>query len=224
MKSARLIIAGGIAAATATTVLSGTAHAAPSARDTGGWATAANAASAAVAKVRPPTSKKLKLTGQRQQSNMWCVPASSSMSLSTFGIKASQKTLAKKMKTNSKGTYGKYAIPVLNTYVKSRKFYYSTTGDVANKPAQLQNRVSYTIGTLNRAPVLAVWMEKLPWNKGKVHGKKVGHAIVAYGYNNKTKTITVYDPWRPTGGTHTISAAKLAPMLQPGGGYFIFKR
>ena len=57
-------------------------------------------------------------------------------------------------------------------------------------------KVSYDVGVLKRAPILGVWMEKLPWNSG-MSGSKVGHAITAYGYDRTAGTITVWIPGRP---------------------------
>ncbi|MEV0387984.1 C39 family peptidase [Nonomuraea sp. NPDC050643] len=172
-----------------------------------------------------PLTYKLSLKLQPQQTSYYCVPAASSMSLSTFGITASQTTLAKKMKTTKTGTKGSNATPVLNTYVAPLGYTYTSVTDVAANPATLMNRLTHDIGILHRAPTLAVWMEKLPWNKGKIKGKHIGHAMIAYGYNTLNNTITVYDPWKPTGGTHTITARTLAATLQETGGMrYITKR
>ena len=55
-------------------------------------------------------------------------------------------------------------------------------------------------------------MEKVPWNKGmKGH---YGHAILIYGYDLNKKTLTVWDPWKASGGTHTLSAAALNKTMQ----------
>lgn len=181
-------------------------------------------ASAETKGIFTPLSYKLSLKGQRQQTNYYCVPASSSMSLSSFGIDVSQSTLAKKMKTTTSGTKGVNAVPVINSYVKSRGYKYTIPTDADGNAGVLMKRVSENIGDLHRAPVIAVWMEKLPWNKGKVKGTKVGHAIIAYGYDKLKGTITVYDPWKPTGGTHTLSSTSLAAILQPGGNmYYVSK-
>ncbi|MGW6494132.1 C39 family peptidase [Nonomuraea angiospora] len=172
-----------------------------------------------------PLKYQLNLKGQRQETNYFCVPASSSMSLSTFGVNVSQSTLAKQMKTTaSAGTKGKDAIPVVNAYLKSRGYKVTSPTDADGNAVVLMNRVSGNIGDLRRAPVLAVWMEQLPWNKGKIKGTRVGHAIIAYGYDKTAGTVTVYDPWKPTGGTHTIKASVLAGILQPGGNmYYVSK-
>ncbi|MCO6008249.1 FG-GAP-like repeat-containing protein [Actinoallomurus purpureus] len=162
-----------------------------------------------------PASAKLSMTGQYQKTNMNCVPTSSSMSLSTFGVKVSQETLAKKMGTSpTKGTTGAQARPVLNSYADPLGYSYGFAD--ASTSSSLMAKVSYDVGVLKRAPVLGVWMEKLPWNS-KMSGSKVGHAIVAYGYNRSAGTITVFDPWKATGGTHTLSATKLAAGMQPTG-------
>ncbi|MER6943209.1 C39 family peptidase [Nonomuraea sp. NPDC000554] len=165
-----------------------------------------------------PLAYKVAVQTQYQQTNYYCVPASSTMSLSTFGIKVSQSTLAKQMKTTRSGTDGRNATPVLNSYVRSRGYAYTMVTDVDGNPTVLMNRVAQNVGGLHRAPTLAVWMERLPWNKGKVKGTKVGHAVIAYGYDRLKGTITVFDPWRPTGGVHTVSAGVLAGTLQEGGG------
>lgn len=187
-------------------------------------ATPSPIASATTKGIFTPLSYKLSLKGQRQQTNYYCVPASSSMSLSSFGVNVSQATLAKKMKTTTSGTQGANAVPVINSYVKSRGYKYTIPTDADGNPRVLMSRVSGNIGDLHRAPVIAVWMEQLPWNKGKVKGTKIGHAIIAYGYDKTKGTITVYDPWKPTGGSHTLSASALAKVLQPGGNmYYVSK-
>ncbi|MEU0566232.1 C39 family peptidase [Nonomuraea sp. NPDC005983] len=182
--------------------------------------TPAAAASPAAVKsdAAAPLAYKVAVQTQYQQTNYYCVPASSSMSLSTFGVKVGQPTLAKQMKTTKSGTDGRNATPVLNAYVKSRGYAYTVVTDVNGNPAVLMNRVAQNVGGLHRAPTLAVWMERLPWNKGKVKGARVGHAVIAYGYDRLKGTITVFDPWRPTGGVHTVSAGVLAGTLQEGGG------
>ncbi|WP_433144598.1 FG-GAP-like repeat-containing protein [Actinomadura nitritigenes] len=170
------------------------------------------AASAAAA---APASAKLSLTGQYQNTNYKCVPTSASMSLSTFGVSVSQDTLASKMGTTaSKGTTGNQALPVMNGYTDPLGYSYGFAS--ASTASTMMAQVSYDVGVLKRAPVLGVWMEKLPWNAG-MSGSKVGHAIIAYGYSTSAGTITVWDPWKPTGGSHTISAAKLAADMQPSG-------
>ncbi|MEV0237417.1 C39 family peptidase [Nonomuraea sp. NPDC050786] len=172
-----------------------------------------------------PLKYQLSLDAQRQQTNYFCVPASSSMSLASFGIMVNQATLAKKMKTAPPyGTEGVDAVPVINTYINFLGYKVTMPTDADGNPAVLMKRVAKDIGELHRAPVLTVWMDQLPWNKGKVKGHRIGHAILAYGYDKSARTITVYDPWKPTGGTHVISASALADVLQPAGNmYYVSK-
>jgi hypothetical protein len=171
-----------------------------------------------------PRSYRLKLREQYQWTNYYCVPASTSMSLSTFGVKVSQDALARKMRTTTRGTGGDAAASVIDGYLHPRKFDDRVVGDVVDHPELLMQRVSYDVGALRRAPVIQVWMERLPWNKGRLQGQWIGHAIVAYGYNQQAGTITVFDPWRPTGGSHTLPAKSLARTLQAGGGMHYISR
>ena len=199
----------------------GTAQAAPTPRPPRGDAVVKATPSlmapkvAASATAAAPASAKLSLRGQYQSTNYKCVPTSASMSLSTFGVSVSQDTLATKMGTTAaKGTSGNQSLPVMNAYVDPLGYSYGFSN--ASTASTMMEQVSYDVGVLKRAPVLGVWMEKLPWNAG-MSGSKVGHAIIAYGYNKSAGTITVWDPWKPTGGSHTISAAKLAADMQPYG-------
>ena len=168
-----------------------------------------------VAAASAPASAKLSLTGQYQNTNYKCVPTSASMSLSTFGVSVGQDTLATKMGTTAaNGTSGNQALPVVNGYADPLGYSYGFAD--ASTASSMMSQVSYDVGVLKRAPILGVWMEKLPWNAG-MSGSKVGHAIIAYGYDTGAGTITVWDPWKPTGGAHTITAAKLAADMQPSG-------
>lgn len=216
-------IAGGVAtAALAAGVIASTVQAQPTAA-----ATRVQAATLApVAMVTTvPSAYTVKIVGQYQSKNSWCVPTSSSISLRTFGISVSQTTLATKMKTTSTGTYAKTAIPVLNSYVKSKKRAYRT-GDDISSGSKLMTKVSYDVGVLHRATVLGVWIDDLPWS-GTGWKNNTGHAIVVYAYNKSKGTITVWDPWKmtngkKTGGSHVISATKLAAVSQKGGMYYIY--
>ncbi len=171
-----------------------------------------------------PRTFKLKIHGQYQTTDYYCVPASMAMSLATFGVKVSQVTLAKKMKTTRKGTGGSNAARVMDGYTHPRRFDDRIVGDVVGHPSVLMERVAYDVGALHRAPVIQVWMEQLSWNHGRVKGRAIGHAIVAYGYNRQAGTITIFDPWRPTGGPHTLTAAALAATLQTGAGMHYISR
>lgn len=174
------------------------------------------AASAAAA---APASAKLSLTGQYQDTNYKCVPTSAAMSLSAFGVSVSQDTLATKMGTTAaNGTSGNQALPVMNGYADPLGYSYGFAD--ASTASSMMAQVSYDVGVLKRAPVLGVWMEKLPWNAG-MSGSKIGHAIIAYGYDSSAGTITVWDPWKATGGAHTITATSLAADMQADGMYTI---
>jgi hypothetical protein len=169
----------------------------------------------------PPGAYRLKLKGQYQWTSYYCEPAAGSMSLATFGIKVDQNKLARKMKTKVGGTIGDDAAIVLEHYIHPQHYSDTIVTDVSGHPRTLMSKVVYDVGTLHRAPVLQVYMERLPWNTGRGYGQKAAHAIVAYGYRTSSGTITVYDPWRPTGGTHTLSARTLARALQPAGMHYI---
>lgn len=167
-----------------------------------------------------PGSYTVKITGQYQSKNNWCVPTSSSISLRTLGIKVSQATLAKKMGTAGPGTTARKAVPVLNAYAKPKHLGYRY-GDDISTGAKLMTKVRYDAGVLHRATVLGVWADDLPWNAKQGFPNHTGHAIVVYGYNTAKQTITVWDPWKATGGRHTISAAKLSAVSQKGGMFLI---
>lgn len=47
------------------------------------------------------------------------MPASSAVSLGTFGISVTRETLAKKMGTTTSGTWDKTALPVINGYIST---------------------------------------------------------------------------------------------------------
>lgn len=165
-----------------------------------------------------PRSFRLTVHEEYQWTNYYCVPASTVMSLSTFGVKVTQAVLAQRMKTTTRGTGSDSAESVMDSYIHPRRFDDRIVGDVVGHPEILMQRVSYDVGSLRRAPVIQVWMERLPWNQGKLKGRWIGHAIIAYGYDQQAGTITVFDPWRPTGGTHTLSAKSLSTTLQSGAG------
>ena len=171
-----------------------------------------------------PRSFRLSLHEEYQATNYYCVPAATVMSLWTFGVKVSQTVLAERMRTTTRGTGGDSAASVMDTYLHPQRFDDRIVADVAGRPEILMQRVSYDVGTLRRAPVIQVWMEKLPWNQGKLKDRWIGHAIIAYGYDQDAGTITVFDPWRPTGGTHTLSARSLSTTLQGGAGMHYISR
>jgi Peptidase_C39 like family len=165
-----------------------------------------------------PRSFRLGLHEEYQSTNYFCVPAATAMSLATFGVRVSQALLARRMRTTTRGTAGDSAASVMDSYIHPRRFDDRVVADVVGHPEILMQRVSYDVGTLRRAPVIQVWMERLPWNRGKLTDRWIGHAIIAYGYDQQAGTITVFDPWRPTGGVHTLSAKSLSMTLQSGAG------
>jgi hypothetical protein len=185
---------------------------------------ATNATNATAALRAMPRAYRLVLHAQFQTTNYYCVPAATAMSLSTFGIRVSQDALARKMKTTTRGTGGDNAAEVMDGYLHPRRYDDRIVADVVGRPQILMQRVSYDVGTLRRAPIMQVWMERLPWNQGRLSGHWIGHAILAYGYDQNTGTITVFDPWRPTGGTHTLPAKLLATALQSGAGMHYISR
>ncbi|MGP3933621.1 C39 family peptidase [Nonomuraea sp. KM88] len=179
-----------------------------------GDAAVPRAGSAAIA----PLAHTLPFKGQYMIKRNHCAPAAAQMVLSTFGIKVDQATLAKKMGTTTSGTSWKGSMDTLNMYVKPRGYKFTLATDVAKRPLTLMSRLSHDIGVLRRATDLAVWPEKLPWNEGKEFPGNTGHLIVAYGYNSLKGTVTIFDPSKPTGGSHTIAVTTLARAFQTGFG------
>ncbi|MFD0688982.1 C39 family peptidase [Actinomadura fibrosa] len=166
---------------------------------------------------RAPGAVTLRIKAQFQEGRLYCIPASSAISLGTFGIAVRQRTLARKMDTHAPfGTHGDDAVRVLADYV-SPGYTVTNVTDVQN-PVTLMRRVVDNVGVLRRAPQIAVWWERLPWNRGL--GGHYGHVIVAYGYDARAGTVEVWDPWAATGGRHTLSAKALAKAAQYWGMYF----
>jgi hypothetical protein len=187
----------------------------------GSPAAAPGAASTRAMTAGAPRTYRLKLRTQYQATDYYCVPASIAMSLSTFGVTVDQRTLAAKMRTTVRGTGDDNATKVIDAYIHPRRYDDRLVSDVVGHPGVLMDRIAYDVGTLRRAPVIQVWMERLPWNRATVRGRQLGHAIIAYGYDRTSGTVTIFDPWRPTGGSHTVTAGALAGMLQGGGMHYI---
>ncbi|MEV5709919.1 C39 family peptidase [Actinoallomurus sp. NPDC052274] len=180
-------------------------------------------ASTAPAVAVPPVSHRLTMAKEYQATSYNCAPAAGVMSLSTFHIKVRQSVLARKMKTKyPKGTTGDNAMTALTRYLRDTPYSLTFDGWSGSGTEFIMKEVSYDVGVLRRAPLVAVWWERLPWNRGIGSRRKVGHLIVAYGYDRKKGTITVFDPWRPTGGAHTLRASALLKALQPSGLYYIY--
>jgi len=174
----------------------------------------------------PAEAKGIKLTGSParitlkinkvyQARPLWCAPTGASISLAKLGIKVGQKQLAKKMKTRSPyGTYDYDAVRVLNSYAQKKGYRFSLVYDV-HKPGRLAKRVVYDVGVLRKAVPLQVYMKRLPWYKGLIDGNP-GHLIIAYGYDKRAKTVTIWDPYNYyfNGGTHVVPLKKLANATQ----------
>ena len=162
-----------------------------------------------------PARLTLKIKKVYQPRPLWCAPAGASISLARLGISVNQKTLAKKMKTRSPyGTYDYDAIRVLNSYAGQKGYQFTLAYD-ANKPGRLAKRVVHNVGVLRKAVPLQVYMKRLPWYKGLIDGNP-GHLIIAYGYDKKAKTVTVWDPYNYyfNGGSHVIPLKRLAKATQ----------
>lgn len=215
MAGRKILLAGmaGVGAVAGIVAMSGPGSAAVTPKpDNAAHASAVRAGARAGTATGAPASATVPVTGQAQQTNYWCVPASSSMSLKSMGVTVSQASLAQQMKTTSpSGTTGDNALPVLNKYASPQGYAYSWA-DVSTG-AKMLNDVSYDVGVLRRDAPLFVWGQKLPWNQGKESGN-VGHMILTYGYNTANNTITVWDPAPSRGGSHTINANTLAADSQ----------
>lgn len=156
-----------------------------------------------------PTKASVKHQQWRAKTDYWCMPTSVQLSLRTFGIKASQKTLWTKMKkvdTNGGRPSTLDGAKVELSYIKS-KGYKLTTKSVKD-PKTLMKRVTYDVGVLKRAVPLSIDGSKTPWIK-----QKLTHMISIRGYDKAKGTITVWDPAPKHygfGGHHTVSAKSLA--------------
>ncbi|GAA4630285.1 hypothetical protein GCM10023196_055010 [Actinoallomurus vinaceus] len=183
-------------------------------------------ASPSPASPEPPVSYRLRITKEYQAPSYDSSPAAGVVSLSTFGMKVRQSTLIRKMKSKPReGTDGDDIMHTLRDYLYDTPYLLAAEGWSGIRPDFLLRDVGYDVGVLRRAPVLMVWWERLPWNKGIEPGAhKVGHLIVAYGYDRAKGTVTVFDPSPDTGGTHTLPATTLARILQPGGLCYIYRQ
>jgi hypothetical protein len=161
----------------------------------------------------PPGQAAVAIKGQAQRTGYYCAPASGAVVLGAFGIARTQDRLAKEMKTDAKAgaTKRKNTLAVLNAYV-APKGYAFRLAYAKDNPAALMLSVSQAVGVHKRPTIVAVLGDKLPWSKGK---RKVGHAIVAYGYDRSKGTVTVWDPngRRGATGRHVISAKALAAVV-----------
>ncbi|WP_433179307.1 C39 family peptidase [Actinoallomurus sp. CA-150999] len=181
-------------------------------------------ASASLATPSPPASSLLPLTGRLQANPYYAEPAAAAISLSTFGITVDQSAVAKKMKMNRRGYASKSIDGVVNGYLHDTPYQVNTAGGPDSEPDFVMREVAYDVGVLRRAPMVAVWGERLPWRKDTTRGRRVDHMVVAFGYDRSKGTVAVFDPWPEKGGPHTLSVAALAKALQTGGLCFIYKR
>ncbi|GAA4630279.1 hypothetical protein GCM10023196_054980 [Actinoallomurus vinaceus] len=153
------------------------------------------------------------------------MPAAAVVSLSTLGIKVSQSRFAAKMHMTRQGEYdGEDFYGAVNRYLHDTPYQVNNVGGPDSEPDFVMREVAYDVGVLQRAPMLSVWGERLPWHKGTERGRKVDHMVVAVGYDRSKGTVTVFDPWPDTGGVRTLPVATLARTLQIGGLYFIYQR
>lgn len=166
-----------------------------------------------------PLAHTVPIKGVPQARSTWCLPAASEVSLGTLGVRVRQSTLARKMGTNSHGTSQYQGIEVLDTYANKKLLNYSRGWDVSTGAEMMAGAVT-DVGVLDKAPVLIVWAEKLPWSYRS--RSNPAHAIVIYGYDLTKKTITVWDPSPyANGGKHVISADKLSAASLRGDLYLI---
>ncbi|MBB5082267.1 C39 family peptidase [Nonomuraea endophytica] len=159
-----------------------------------------------------PTRAELTIKGVFQATEYWCAPASASIALRTLGIKVSQATLAKKMRTNKDGSLADNILRVLNAYSKKTGYTYVPSSD-AYSSKRLGRRLVHSIGTLGKAVPVQVFLERLPWYRDVDFGRKnVGHVMIVHGYDKKAKTFIVWDPnnYTGAGGEHRITWAQLA--------------
>lgn len=187
-------------------------------------ATQAPASSAIAQASTSPTRAELTIRGVFQSTEYWCAPASASIALRTLGVKVSQATLAKKMRTTKDGSLADNILRVLNAYSSKTGYTYVPASDVYSSK-RLGQRIAHSIGTLGKAVPVQVFLDRLPWYRDVDFGRKdVGHVMIVNGYDKQAKTFTVWDPNNYTGdgGEHRITWAQLAKATfstNPASGY-----
>lgn len=163
-----------------------------------------------------PTRAKVAIKRVFQTTDYWCAPAAAEIALRTLGIKISQATLAKKMRTTKNGTSAEDMLRVLNAYSHKTKYTYAPAWDVYNSK-RLGERLAHSIGVLRKAVPIQLFIDRLPWYRSVDFGAKdVGHIVVAYGYDKRAKTVLVWDPntFAGGGGTYVITMAQLAKATE----------
>ncbi|GAA4618677.1 hypothetical protein GCM10023195_84120 [Actinoallomurus liliacearum] len=173
----------------------------------------------------PPTGSVLPLKARYQKNPYYAAPAAAVLSLSSFGIEVSQSTMAAKMKMTSDGEYsGEAFYKAVNGYLHDTPYLVNNVGGPDSEPDFVMREVAYDVGVLRRAPMLAVWAERLPWHQDIPSGQRVDHMVVAVGYDRARGTVTVFDPWPGSGGVRTLRVGLLARALRLSGLYFIYQR
>ncbi|MFI6316573.1 C39 family peptidase [Nonomuraea sp. NPDC050556] len=175
-------------------------------------ATPAPAGSTIALTAASPARAEIAIKGVFQATDHWCAPASGAIALRTLGIKVSQTTLARKMRTTKDGTLADNILRVLNAYSKDTGYTYVPAADVYSSK-RLGQRIAHSVGTLGKAVPVQVFLDRLPWYRDVDFGRKdVGHVMIVNGYDKRAKTFTVWDPNNYTGdgGEHRITWGQLA--------------
>lgn len=142
------------------------------------------------------------------QGSTWdCVPATSSMFLQSFRLKASMQVLAVEMRTvQGVGTWPQYLIQVLDSYLAP--WHMDVTERAAISTPHLEAMIAASLRS-GHPVFMSVWANLLPWGRTIDHGAAEAHMILVTGITGQT--VTVFDP-RPAsrhGGWHTTSVAAL---------------
>jgi hypothetical protein len=66
---------------------------------------------------------------------------------------------------------GNQALPVVNGFIDPLGYSYAFSD--ASTASSMMSQVSYDVGVLKRAPILGVWMEKLPSRRAERHRRDV---------------------------------------------------
>lgn len=159
-----------------------------------------------------PAIYSVRLTPVPQDWRYDCVPASSSMFLQAFGVRASQDALSVQMHTYSnKGTYGADEIRVLDSRLAPARFKaVFISGQTA---PELTGTLTAQLSA-GHPVLLSVEDNLLPWTAGvNFGGEPAGHVMVATGIRGNT--VTVFDPAQPHyhGGWHQISITALIAAM-----------
>jgi len=153
---------------------------------------------------------------QYQQHSWWCVSASAAIALAQEGVNVEQSTLAADFHTvDHVGVYGDIRPQLDALAAPGYRFEYRPD---TTSPLRLQSVLEYDVVTLRQPVMVAVDGAKLSWNSAYAGHGPQWHVEVAYGYDESTQTVTLWEVWGPTGGTHTIPLDQLAADLNPSAG------